>query len=315
MRTEQLKYFITIAELGSFSKAADVLNISQPSLSLAIHHLEQELNCVLLQRSHGGATLTDIGKHVYKHAKNILNSLEAIKDEVDNYTSLRKGNIYLGSVNAGSNTLLPNVLSTFNKIYPNIQIRVRETGSLDIATAVRNGELHLGLVVRSPEQPQFLEGLVVEDLISSSLVVCVPSKHKLSKKSVIRIEDIVSEPFIFFRKGYLMHEILTSLMAGRNTKAVYYTDNTESAKRMVASGVGLMLLPEMSIVEDALLASGLIVYIPLSSPASKIFLSIVRSPDQYMPVAVKVFADMLRKEANGYKAHSHLYKADVQVLT
>ncbi len=200
-------------------------------------------------------------------------------------------------MNAGSNTLLPDVLPQYSKRYPGIEVRVTETGSLDIARAVLRGDLDLGLIVRVSEIAPLDDGLLAEDLLRSKLVVCAPAKHSLAKRRRVTSTDLLEEPLILFRQGYLMHEILRRLLGERTGNVVYYTDNTESAKRMVAAGVGMTMLPEFSVVDDSYRREGKITYIPLETDFPALRLCLVYRAGDYLTRAAEAFRQMLREAA------------------
>jgi len=298
MRIEQLRYLLAIVQAGSFRRAAEELHLSQAALSETIKHLESDLGSRLLQRNRRGVRLTDVGTAVLPHVESLLSAEQALRDEVDGYLDLRRGKVRLGTVNAGSNTILAPVLVLFNRRYPGIQIQVTETGSMDIAHGVRTAELDLGLVVRLEEGGmQYDEDLAFEDLLSSRIVVCAPKGHRILRRQDVSVQDVAQESLILFRSGYLMHDLMNDLLKGSQLNVVYYTDNTESAKRMIAAGVGVTLLPEFSVVDDALSRSNSIVYVPLVGQYSDIKLCLTRRSKAYIPRATHALWTALREEA------------------
>lgn len=292
-----MRYLDAVVRHRSFRRAADELELSEPSLSQQIRKLEEELDAKILERQRRAVRLTDFGNTIIQSARAIIAEEERIRQAADAHRGLRSGRLSFGTVNAGSNTLLPEVLPLFSKRYPGIEVRVNETGSLDIARAVLRGELDLGLIVRVPEIGPSEEGLVFDDVLESKLVVCAPANHRLAQRKRIASTDVLDEALILFRQGYLMHEILRSLLGERAGNVVYYTDNTESAKRMVAAGVGITLLPEFSIVDDSYRREGKIRYIPLHTDFPSIRLCLVHRADGYLTRAAKAFKTMLAEAA------------------
>jgi len=297
MRLQQMRYLDAVVRHRSFRRAADELELSEPSLSQQIRKLEEELGAKILERERRAVRLTDFGHAIISPARAILAEEEHIREAADAYRGLRSGRLSFGTVNAGSNTLLPEVLPHYSKRFPGIEVRVTETGSLDIARGVLRGDLDLGLIVRVPEIGPADDGLVVEDLLESKLVVCVPVGHRLAKRKKLASTDVAREPLILFRQGYLMHEILRTLLGERTGNVVYYTDNTESAKRMVAAGVGLTFLPEFSIVDDSYRGEGKITYIPLETDVPSLRLCTISRAGERLTRAAEAFRDMLATAA------------------
>jgi DNA-binding transcriptional LysR family regulator len=302
MRLEQMRYLDAIVRLRSFRKAAEELDLAEPSLSQQIRKLESELGGQLVERRRQAVKLTDFGAAIMPHALALLSDEARIRQEADDYHGLRRGHLRFGTVNAGSNTLLPLVLPLFSGRYPGIEVRVTETGSLDITERIVAGELDLGLIARAPDVASLPEGLTAEDLLSSTLVICVPAGHRLSRRRSVSTAELAREPLIIFRQGYLLHEVLRTMLGDRIGNVVYYTDNTESAKRMVALGVGVTLLPELSVVDDSYRREGKIVYLRPQADFPRILLSLVSRTDTYLPRAARAFRDMLREAASTHAA-------------
>lgn len=296
MRFDQLRYLDAIIRFGSFRKAADELGLAQPSISQSIQQLEKEIGSRLLDRSRGGVRLTAAGEAVMPHVRVALAAEEHLRLEVASFSTLHRGQLRLGTVTAASNTILPPVLRLFNNKHRAVDLLVTETGSLDILDAIRLGDLDLGLISRL-SLGQLADDLVVEDLFATSLVACLPAKHPLAGRRSITPAELAAQRLIVFRKGYLLHDIVLGLIKEQKYNIVYYTDNSESAKRMIALGVGLTLLAECSIVDDVLRRSGKIVYVPVEGLASSIFVCAVRLLRMPPSNAVLALWQMLRQEA------------------
>jgi DNA-binding transcriptional LysR family regulator len=226
----------------------------------------------------------------------MLDLADSLRDEVAGHAALLRGYLQMGTVGSGTNTLLPQVLAEFCRQHPGVDIYVREGGALDIATAVRAGDLEIGLVINEAGK-QFLEGLDVQKLLSSRLVVCVDSLHAIRQRASVTLDELSGERLILFRTGYLMHEVVAELIQRREIRAVFQTDNTESAKRMVAAGVGVMLFPEFSILDDTYRQLGKVAYVPLSGRLPTIELCVIRRRDRTLSPAAEIVWGMLITEA------------------
>lgn len=303
MRLRQMRYLEAIVRLKSFRRAAKELGLAEPSLSQQIHKLENELGATILRRAPRAVSLTDFGAAIMPFAVAMLNAEVELREVAGEHRGMLRGHVLFGTVNAGSNTLLPHVLPAFNRHYPGIDLRVTETGSVDIADAVLHGQLDTGLIVSVPEIYRIPEGLVSEDLLESNLVICAPGRHTLARQRSIDITAVAKEPLILFRQGYLMHEIGVRLFREHDTNVVYYTDNTESAKRMVAAGIGVTILPEFSVVDDSYRREGQIGYVRLEESSHCVRLCLIYRVGSYLPRAARVLCDMLRESASLFPHH------------
>lgn len=296
MRFEQLRYLEAIVRLSSFRKAADELGVAQPSISQAMQQLEREVGAQLLERSRRGVRLTAVGEAALPHIRTALAAEEHLRAEVATFSSLRRGHIRLGTVTAASNTILPPVIRQFNGRHPAIDLLISETGSFDIIDSIVGGDLDMGVVSRSESIP-VPDTVLMEELFPTKLVVCAPTGHPVASRRTVTTRDVAAQRLIAFRKGYLLHEIAARLFGEQKLRIVYYTDNAESAKRMVAAGVGITLVAECGIVDDVLRRSGKIVYVPVEDMAARITVCAVRSKSVLPSNAVLTLWQMLRQEA------------------
>jgi DNA-binding transcriptional LysR family regulator len=297
MRVEQLRYFVRVLEARSFRQAADELHISQPALSESIKNLERDLGARLMERNRSGVRLTQIGQEAIPYIEAILEADDALRNEVGSHRGLERGLVRIGTVNAATNNVLPAVLTSFHARYPSVQLQVTETGSLNIRRSVKAGDFDLGLVVDSEGMPGNTESLISEVLLESSIMACVPRGHHLLQRCAVTPLDITEEPLILFRAGYFMSDLVQRILHGSELNVVYYTDNTESAKRMIAAGVGITLLPRFSVVPDLLSKSGEITYIPLVGDYVTLRLNLIRRRDAYAARAVRELWESFREQA------------------
>lgn len=297
MRVEQLRYFVRVLEARSFRRAAEVLHVSQPALSESIKSLERELGARLMDRDRSGVRLTRIGQDAMPYIEAILEADHALRNGLDDHRRLQRGLVRIGTVNAATNNLLPAVLTRFHERYPRVRLQVTETGSLTIRHSVRAGDFHIGLVVDSAIMPANPEGLVCEALLHSSVMACVPRGHHLLARATVTPLDIAEEPLILFGSGYFMSDLVQKVLHGNDLNVVYYTNNTESAKRMIAAGVGITLLPRFSVVPDFLSKSGEITYVPLVGEGVTLSLGLIRRRDAYATAAVKELWTMFIDQA------------------
>lgn len=299
MRIEQLRYADTAIRLGSLRKAAHELGITQPSLSQQIQRLEEELGVVLLIRRPNGVRPTDAAAAVLPHMRVVLRAEESLRQEASAINELRTGRVRLGSIATASRTLLPTVVRRFQREHPSIRFQVTEDGSEVIRDRVLDGELDGGIVSRMFDDEASMSQLAVEDLADGQIVVCLHSGHPLWDRPSVRAADLAGAALIAFHRGYLLRTAYERLAhaTGGDVHAVYYTDSSETARRMVAAGVGIALISRLGTTDDAAVRAGRIRFVPLEERWAESRMSWVRRIDEQPPPAVRALLRILRAEA------------------
>jgi DNA-binding transcriptional LysR family regulator len=275
VRVQQVSYFLAIVRTGSFRKAAAELEMTQSALSETVANLERELGAPLLHRSRGQVTLTDVGRAVLSRFEVIDAQATQIRDDVDAFSGMLRGSVRIGTVNAGVRTVLPLATRQFLALFPHVELQIEDGGSDDIADAVRAGQLDLGLTVAIDRQDDphstRSDGLRFAPLLTSRLVVCLPPHHRLAEQASLSVTDLVDESLITFRRGYLMHSVLQDLLDVSAHTTAFLTDSTDSAKAMIAAGVGVTVLPEFS----ARYSPNGTIYRPLAGIGTRVTLGVV----------------------------------------
>lgn len=287
MRIEQLRYLVAIAQLGSFRRSAEENHLSQASLSETISNLEAELGAQLVNRSSRGASLSPIGHELLPIVHEILDLDQRLRDQISRFKSELTGDIKLGTVTAGACTLLPLVLPRFIEDHPAVRLQATQSGSLQIASAVQRRELDVGLVVQTRPHTNRAHAEVERvPLMRGRIMALVPPGHPLAGRDAITPRDLAGEPLIMFRPGYLMHEVVSSMFSNFEPHVVFYTNDTESARRMVSSGVGVTLLPDLCLYGTLEGDMGVEV-LPIKSPFTELSLALLRRRQRYVPAAVE----------------------------
>ena len=297
VRVQQVSYFLAIVRNGSFRGAATELGMAQSALSETVRNLERELGAPLLHRARGQVALTDVGRAVLARFQVIDEQSRQIRDDVDAFAGLLRGTVRIGTVNAGVRTVLPPATRQFLDLFPQVDLQIEDGGSDDIAAAVRSGHLDLGLTVavdRSPASPIDTAGLRFVPLLSSRLVVCMPPDHPLVGRRAVAVPDLNDQALITFRKGYLMHAVLNDLLDVPSHRSAFLTGSTDSAKAMIAAGVGVTVLPEFS----AKFSPAGTVYRPLTDVDTRVTLGVSARPEP-LPGAAREFESLLHGYADG----------------
>jgi DNA-binding transcriptional LysR family regulator len=244
MQLHQLRYFVAVAEVRHFTQAADLVGITQPSLSKQIHALEADLGTPLFDRIRGNLSLTAAGELLLPLATRILADVDTARREVQELVGLRRGRVRLGATPSLATSLAPPVLRAFRDAYPAVDLRVQEDGSQDLVRGLLRGELDLALIIL-PEQGVD-PGLRVEPLLSESLVVAsvdpVPAAAETGR---LRITDLRDQPLVMFRVGYDLRDATVAACRAAGFEPTFAVDGGEmdAVLSFVAAGLGLALVP------------------------------------------------------------------------
>lgn len=306
MRLEQLRYAEVTFRAGSLRKAAQELGVAQPSLSQQIQRLEEELGVVLLIRRPNGVRPTDAAIAILPHIRTALRAEAHLRQEASAISGLREGRVRLGSIATASRTLLPRVVRRFQQEHPSIHFQVTEGGSVLIRDQVASGDLDVGIVSHLLEDKHGMAGLFVEDIADGRMVVCIPAGHRLWGRTAVTAADLAGEAIIAFHPGYILRTVYDHLATRQEVHAVYYTDSSETARRMVSAGVGIALLSRLGTSDDSAVSAGRIGFLPLQEPWAESRMSVVRRADEQPPPAVRALLRIVRHEAR----HIQLPNAD-----
>ena len=260
MDIRQLRYFVEVAKQKSFTKASEILFVSQPSISKMIKGLEVELKVTLLDRSEKEIELTDVGKVVYEQALDALQLVDGIASSVNEFVVIKKGNVKLGLMPTVGVLLFPTLIGGFKKQYPQIDIQMVEYSAKLLELHVENGVIDLGVTVL-PVSSKF----ETVPLLSEELVVIVDSKHHLVSNESIHLAQLKNESFILFTEDFILHDRVkhACIQAGFNPKVAYTSSLWDLVGEMVASRLGISLVPKSMIHR---FNNPLIHAIPLSQP-------------------------------------------------
>lgn len=288
MRIQQLRYFVAVVEHGSFTRAAEHLFVAQPSVSQQIQRLEKELGVQLLDRSQRVVVPTEIGERLLQRVQTVLAEITDIEREAADYSGLAFGTLRIGTVPSASRLLLPRALPWFTSEHPNVELEIHEGGSLEIADRVREGDLDLGLVVNAPGEADLLAGFHLRSFAHGEIAACLPSNHALWGRTTVRLEQLRDEPIIEFRRGYLVqHLIERAATWDIRRNVVYSTDNTESARSMVAAGVGITFVSSFS--EGLYSGNEDVRVVPVTRPQLRVDLVAITFGDRYLPRTASEF--------------------------
>ncbi|MEV0093936.1 LysR family transcriptional regulator [Streptomyces sp. NPDC050738] len=288
MQFQQLTYFVAVAEARHFTRAAEEVHVSQPSLSQQIRALEKELGAELFSRARGNITLTDAGEALLPLARRILADADTARHEVLELAQLRRGRVRLGATPSLCTGLLPDVLRAFHDQHPGIQLMIEEGGSHDLVRELARGALDLALIVLPLPAPA--PALTTVELLHEDLVV-VSSAAAPAPRSPLRIADLEGEPMVMFRHGYDLRDLTLSACRAAGFEPYFTVEGGEmdAVLGFVRAGLGVAVVPRMV----AARAGRDLLVTPLARPGLHRTIALAHRSDVAPPRAARVLQDVL----------------------
>ncbi|MFB5760737.1 LysR family transcriptional regulator [Paenibacillus medicaginis] len=239
MNIENIEAFVYVYHYGSFNKAAEILFLSQPSVTARIQTLERELDCRLFDRLGKQVQLTEKGRQFLPYAQQVLQIYQKGKQHIQKQGTI-PNELRIGCTVSVSNYIIPELLPKLKEEYPGLQIKVTTAGTDDIAAKVLNRELDIGFV-RGISHPYLQSVKYYEDPIR----LYTSADHPLARMGAVSLDRIADEPFVFFECGALdwlrIHRVFQSL--NKPPAIQIHTDNAETAKQLVLNKAGICFLP------------------------------------------------------------------------
>ena len=243
----QLDAFLQVAEHRSFSRAAEALRLTQPSVTARIQALERDLDETLFERNGRGVSLTDGGASFLPHAQRVLKALQDGRDDLQSLRRLECGTLKLGAAPTISTYVLTELLKTFRSRYPGIEVSVHTEYSHQIVKMVLADQVQVGLV-RTISHPE----VVTVPLYQDEVVLVASQEHALAKKGRASIEDVSNERLIMFNRGSSYYSLVDDALrkAGALVSPAMELDNMEATKKMVEEGLGIAMLPKAAVERE-----------------------------------------------------------------
>ncbi|MFZ3121905.1 MAG: selenium metabolism-associated LysR family transcriptional regulator [Thermodesulfovibrionales bacterium] len=251
MEDHKLKVFCTVAETKSFSKASEIIYLTQPAVSLLIQAIEEIYETKLFDRASNTVTLTPAGEMLYKYAKEILNLYAAAEKSIGEITGFVKGSISVGASSTIGNYLLPGVIAAFRKTHPKIKIHLLVGNTKRVVELLNAGNIDIGLV----EGDVARQKMVVDKLVADELVLIVPPLHPLAKKRNVSIFEITKEPFIFREEGSGTRQVIEKYLGKysitpQNMMISMVLGSTEAIKESVENGIGIAIVSRWAVRKE-----------------------------------------------------------------
>lgn len=292
MELHQLRYFTAVAELGSFTQAAERCFVSQPSLSQQIIKLERSLGQPLLERLGRRVRLTTAGQAFYERAVRILRAVEEAQTCLDEATRGAHGEVVVGAILTVAPYLLPGMVRRFRRQRPQSRLLLREDYTAGVLRDVLSGDVDVGLLALPVDDPR----LIVEPILTEELWLALPAGHPLLKRKQLSMQDVANESFVLLDEIHCLGEQIVSFCRRHACLPAVACKAAQllTVQKMVAEGQGISLIPQMAA------ASGprpLVAYRSLGEDAPRRTIAAVWHRDRYHSPVVGEFLKFLATEA------------------
>lgn len=301
MTLTELKYIVAVAREKHFGRAAEACFVSQPTLSVAVKKIEEELDVKLFERSANEVTVTPLGEEIVRQAQAVLEQAASIKEIAKRGKDPLSGPLKLGVIYTIGPYLLPDLVRQMIEHTPQMPLMLQENFTVKLLEMLRTGEIDCAILA----EPFPDTGLAVAPLYDEPFYAAVPHNHALAKNESISTEELKAETMLLLGTGHCFRDHVLEVCPefarfSSNAEGIrksFEGSSLETIKHMVAAGMGVTLVPRLSVPKSALLAKGkaaktttdegFVRYLPFSgeAPMRRVVLVWRRSFTRYEAIA------------------------------
>ena len=260
MTLTELKYIVAVAREKHFGRAAEACFVSQPTLSVGIKNLEEELQVKLFERSANEVTVTPLGEEIVRQAQSVLDQAASIKELAKRGKDPLSGPLRLGVIYTIAPYLLPELVRHSIDKSPQMPLMLQENFTVKLLEMLRTGEIDCAIMA----EPFLDAGLAVAPLYDEPFMAALPSNHPLAKRDSISAAELKAETMLLLGNGHCFRDHVLEVCPefarfssdAEGIRKSFEGSSLETIKHMVAAGMGVTLVPRLSVPKDALLASG-----------------------------------------------------------
>jgi LysR family transcriptional regulator, hydrogen peroxide-inducible genes activator len=270
MTLTELKYIVAVARQKHFGHAAEACFVAQPTLSVAIKKLEDELGVVIFERGGTEISMTPLGAQIVAQAERVLEQTASIKEIAKQNKDPLAGQFRLGIIYTIAPYLLPQLVKTMIERVPQMPLILQENFTVRLIEMLRQGDLDAAIMAL----PFAEHGLMVQPLYDEPFVVALPKQHAWANRSDITTQDLKSETMLLLGAGHCFRDQVLEVCpemsrfstTGDGIARTFEGSSLETIRHMVASGIGITVLPQAS-VPDMRAKDGMLRYVPFAQPA------------------------------------------------
>lgn len=256
----QLRIFATVARLGSFSRAAKELSITQPAVSVQVQEVEKAFGTQLLQRLGKRPVPTEAGLLVLRYAKEIFNLVEELNIGIAELRGFQRGTVLVGACSSMLEYVLPPMVARFHEEYPGLSVQLRQLEAPGLIAELLAGEVALGFAVEPPPNSQITALPIGQD----DLVVIAPPAHRYRDRRGIPAQALRGDPWVLREPGAEGRIAVDKATAQRgfDLTPAYEMASNEAVKRAVSAGLGVALVPRIGITLELAAGSLIVLDVP-----------------------------------------------------
>lgn len=286
MELTYLKTFCEVAKWGSFTRAAEQLGYAQSSITTQIQRLEESYGAVLFERFGRSMRLTIAGEALLPYAKEVIRLHEESKEVVSRQS---KGTLSIGTIETMAAYYLPPYLQTYRQQYPDISIMIQPGNEPVIIDLVKEGTLDVGIILDPPFSDPELHTQVLRE---EELVIVAKPEHRFSALSEVKAQDLNGEPLILTEDGCTYRAMLLNVLRNSEIdfKPSYEFGNLEAIKQCVVYGLGVALLPRITVAEE--LRKQQLIALPFAHPDCRFYTQLIYSKKKWQSKAFLGFLDL-----------------------
>ncbi len=270
MTLTELRYVVALSQERHFGRAADYCAVSQPTLSLGIKKLEEELGCLLFERKASEVTVTPIGRDIVRHAQDVLNKVAALKEAAQQGKDPLVGPLRLGVIYTIAPYLLPSLVKSVITRSPQMQLMLQENYTVKLLEMLRAGQIDCALLA----DPFDDTGLAVAPLYDEPFYAAVPLAHPLSQQAFVTSEQLQSQTLLLLGAGHCFRDHVLDICpdAARQSsphagmQKSFEGSSLETIKFMVAAGLGVTVVPGLSVPNSGDGKDSFVKYVPFVAP-------------------------------------------------
>lgn len=290
MTLQELRYAVAVARERHFGRAAAACFVSQPSLSTAIKHLEDELGVILFERTRGDVVPTGIGRQVLAQAERVLDEARRVKDMAAAGKDQLRGALKLGVIHTIAPYLLPDLVAALRARARDMPLDIEENMTDNLDRMLREAVIDVAILALPFEAP----GIVVEAVYDEEFALAVPAKHPWAKRKSVAAGELNDENLLLLSVGHCLRDQVLEACARftRPGDGGKQGNSLETLRSMVASGMGITVLPATAFA--ARYSSPLVKRVPFAGTAPHRRVVLATRQDFYRPRAIALLADVLR---------------------
>ncbi|HPQ08828.1 MAG TPA: LysR substrate-binding domain-containing protein [Bacteroidia bacterium] len=243
MNIQQLEYIVALYQYGNFAKAAEKCFVTQPTLSMMIKRLEEELNVVIFDRNKNPIEPTDVGLQIIQKSQQILNEIEELKIFANQNKTSKKGNLKLGILPTIAPYLLPLILNSFSKKYADITLEINELTTDEIIEQLHKGLIDIGILATPLNDKDILE----KKLFIEKFYIYTSDK-KLLKSKKVSLKDIKNQTMWLLKEGHCFRNQVIEICHPQNKSSVQFiAGNLDTIIKLIDFHGGTTIIPELMI--------------------------------------------------------------------